>query len=134
MYDTTRHSKFRLRYHIIFVTKYRYNCLTKPVQLVIRNAFAKAVTKDFDIELCEFDDTKPNHVHLLVSATPNVSPSYICSRLKQYSTYEVWQALPEEMSKSYWNDKHYLWTRGYFVASIGEASESTIRQYIENHG
>jgi len=133
MYDTNRHAKYRLRYHIIFVTKYRHNCLFKSIQLVIGEAFLKAQTKDFSIELCEFDDTKPNHVHLLISATPNVSPSYIVSRLKQYSTYKVWLALPDIMSKFYWK-KHYLWTRGYFVCSVGEASEDTIRHYIENQG
>lgn len=85
-YDTTRHAKFRLKYHIIFITKYRNNCLSKPVQMVIRQAFIDATIKDFNIELCEFDDTKPNHVHLLVSTIPNISPREIVSRLKQYSS------------------------------------------------
>lgn len=133
-YDTTRHAKFKLRYHVIFVTKYRYDCLSKPVQAVIRQAFLDSRTDDFDIELCEFDDTKPNRVHLLISATPNVAPYQIIARLKQYSTYLVWQQIPQIMSKAYWRNKHYLWTRGYFVYLIGEASEATIRKYIENQG
>jgi len=88
-YETNRHAKFRLRYHVIFVTKYRYNCLSKPIQTVIRQAFYDATTNIFDIELCEFDDTKSNHMHLLISTIPNVAPYQFVSRLKQFSTYTV---------------------------------------------
>lgn len=31
----------------------------------------------------------------------------------------------------YWKGKDILWTHGYFCATIGEASEETIKRYIE---
>ena len=38
------------------------------------------------------------------------------------------------LSKFYWSGKHYLWTRGYFVTTIGDVSEKTLQAYIENQG
>lgn len=31
-YNTTSHAKFRLKYHMILVTKYRKNCLSPTVR------------------------------------------------------------------------------------------------------
>lgn len=38
-YNITSHAKFRLKYHIILVTKYRKNCLSPTVRDTIRYAF-----------------------------------------------------------------------------------------------
>lgn len=96
-YNTTSHAKFRLKYHIILTTKYRKNCLSPTVRDTIRYAFECSKTNDFTIELCEFDDSKPNYVHLLIQTKPHISPSQAVSRVKQYSTTYVWKGNREEM-------------------------------------
>ena len=129
-YDSLKHKKFKIRYHIIFSTKYRRKCLT-GIRDEILSYMKEAETKDFHIETQEIDK---DHIHLLVYATPNIAPYQIVHRLKQQSTYLAWKNHHNYMSYWYWSGKHYLWTRGYFVSTIGEVSEKTLKHYIENQG
>lgn len=46
----------------------------------------------------------------------------------------AWREFNEYLSKYYWSGKHYLWTRGYFCCTVGNASEETIKNYILNQG
>lgn len=75
-----------------------------------------------------------NHIHFLIQSKPSISISDIVKRLKQYSTYNVWKKHRQYMKKYYWGKQHYLWTRGYFVCTIGEAGEEAIKNYIRNQG
>jgi putative transposase len=58
----------------------------------------------------------------------------IVHKLKQNSTYDMWQKHNQYLSKFYWSGKHYLWTRGYFCSSLGDISEKVAKTYIENQG
>jgi putative transposase len=87
----------------------------------------------WSIEVMEIDATKCDHIHLLVRSTPTVLPLTVVKTLKQYSCYDMWKNHEAYMKKWYWK-KHYLWTRGYFLCTIGEASEKTIKRYIEDQG
>ena len=134
-YEHIRHQKFKIRYHIIFSTKYRKNFLTGQIAEDIKQSMIRASEGQlWGIELQEIDTAKPNHIHLLIRSTPSVAPYEIVHRLKQYSTYDLWQKHHSEMTKWYWSGKHYCWTRGYFCTSIGDACISTIEDYIEKQG
>lgn len=129
-YNSLKHSKFRIRYHIILSTKYRRRLLT-AIKDDILEYMKTAEHKEFSIKAQEIDK---DHIHLLIYATPNIAPFEIVHRLKQQSTYLVWKNHHSYMSKWYWSGKHYLWTRGYFCSTIGEVSEDKLRHYIENQG
>lgn len=58
----------------------------------------------------------------------------IVTSLKQISTYDLWKSNYNHLRKYYWSGKHYLWTRGYFCSTIGDVSEKTLKNYIENQG
>ena len=85
---------------------------------------------EFEIEVMETD---VNHVHFLIRYIPRLSISQIVRRLKQESTRQIWILYPTILRKQYWYQK-LLWSDGYFVCSIGEASPDTIREYILNQG
>lgn len=85
-------------------------------------------TKDFQIELMETDQ---DHVHMMISFSPNVSVSQIVRHLKQRTAIDVWKHF--DLTNHFWKE-HTFWSDGYFVCSIGNASEDTIRSYIENQG
>lgn len=55
------------------------------------------------------------------------------SLIKSYTTYHIWKLYPIYLSKQFWK-KHTFWTDGYFVCSVGNVSEETLRKYIENQG
>ena len=85
---------------------------------------------DFCIEVMETDK---DHVHLLVSATPKLSPLQIVRKLKQETTYRLWKEKESVLQRIYWREKTF-WTDGYFVSTIGNVSQEAVKNYIENQG
>ena len=87
-------------------------------------------SSNFKIEVIEVDN---DHIHLLIDSVPNISATQIVRKLKQESTISVWKQFPQMLSKHFWKERTF-WTDGYFVSTTGQASEETIRKYIENQG
>jgi putative transposase len=130
-YETFNHAKTKLRYHLIFSTKYRKNCLENIREDIFKYMLeSEHKYGNYNIEIMEIDN---NHIHFLLKIKPCENISNVVKYLKQYSTYNIWKNHHEYMTKFYWK-KHYLWTRGYFITSIGECSEDKIRSYINNQG
>jgi len=86
---------------------------------------------DFWIKTLESDK---DHIHLLIRSVPKISPSQICRVLKQESTFKIYDKHAAYLKQFYWKGRRMLWSDGYFVTSIGNASEETIRKYIESQG
>lgn len=71
---------------------------------------------------------------MLINSVPKLSPLSIVKRLKSMSTHRIiWINNSAYLSKHFWKE-HTFWSDGYFVASIGNASQETVRQYIESQG
>lgn len=83
---------------------------------------------------CEvrFLESDKDHIHLLVETVPNTNISLSVNKLKSRTTYLVWKLYPDEIRKFY--HKHRLWSRGYFVSTIGNVSNEVVREYILNQG
>src|SRR5579864_8255193 len=84
----------------------------------------------FSIEQMEVDQ---DHIHCLVKSEPRISPLAIVRKLKQESTIQLWQRHEKELKKHSWKERIF-WSDGYFCCTIGNASQETIRQYIESQG
>jgi|WetSurMetagenome_2_1015567.scaffolds.fasta_scaffold47365_3 putative transposase len=131
-YNTFNHEKFRMQYHIIFSTKYRRKCL-EPVKddLLESMERAESLQDKWHIETMETDK---DHMHFLIKSSPVCTPADIIHSLKQVSTYDMWKNHGDYMKRYYWSGKHYLWTRGYFISTIGDVSEKIVKNYIEGQG
>lgn len=131
-YLSKNHAKYLLKYHVILVCKYRRKTLVGNVGMSMKHILLDiAQESDFDIEVMETDK---DHVHLLVSAPPKLSPLMIVRRLKQESGARIWQRHPQDVRRFYWGGHKIFWTKGYFVSSVGNVSQETIQCYIENQG
>jgi len=127
-YLTKNHSKFLLMYHFIFVVKYRKKIVDEfPIKDILQKV---SVDSDFSILKMETDK---DHVHLLIQTEPKISPLKIVKTLKGYSTILLWKNFEKELKKEFCKD-HTFWADGYFVCSIGNVSEKTIRRYIDEQG
>lgn len=130
-YISTNRSKHYLKCHLIFVCKYRKPMLVGQLNTDIKQIFLSiAANSGFDIEVMETDN---DHIHFLIRYIPRWSIAQIVRRLKQQSTSQIWQLHPSTLRKQYWYQS-ILWSDGYFVCSIGEASPDTIRNYILSQG
>lgn len=130
-YETYSHAKTKLRYHLIFSTKYRRKFLN-DIRDSVLSAFNYAESiSQFKILIMEVDK---DHIHILITFKPNISISQVVRRLKQITTICLWENNEQFLKKFYWKNKKILWTGGYFASTIGEVSEETLKHYIENQG
>lgn len=116
-----------LHAHLVFVTKYRHRVFT-DTHLTRLEEIMRTVCTDFDTELVEFNG-EPDHVHLLVNFPPKVAISKLVNSLKGVSSRRMRQEFPE-LTRHYWRAKR-LWSGSYFAGSVGAATISILRQYIE---
>ena len=126
-YRTTSHAVHDIKYHIIWVTKYRYKVLMGKIgyrlrELVRQGCEARNIT-------IVSGSVRADHVHLLLSCPPSLAPSKIVQYLKGRSSRLLQDEFPE-LKKKYWGQ--HLWARGYFCATVGSVTEETIRKYIED--
>ncbi|VAW94430.1 Transposase [hydrothermal vent metagenome] len=84
---------FKIQYHFVFVTKYRYPVLKGDVGLEVRELIRQTCNA-FEIEILKGVVSK-DHVHLLVSAPPNMVPSEIMRRVKGRSSSKLFEKFPE---------------------------------------
>ena len=130
-YNTKSHKKYLLQAHIIFSTKYRKPILQYILGDSIKNKIVElSKSSRFDIISQEIDK---NHIHILVSYEPNISISQIIRKIKSETTYHAWKDHHQILKSEYYKFNK-LWADGYFACSVGDASEETIKTYIENHG
>ena len=130
-YISKNHSKFLIKYHIILVCKYRKRLLVGAVEYDMKKIMRHiSEMSDFDIEVMETDK---DHLHMMVRSDPKLSPLHIVRRLKQMSTSAVWKKYRDFLRHNFYEEQTF-WTDGYFVSSIGNVSQETIKKYIENQG
>ncbi len=122
------HTIYDVQYHFVWVTKYRYHVLTGEVaerarELILQSCMSR------DIKTLKGHASK-DHVHILVSCPPKLSPAKIMQYLKGRSS----RMLQEEfahLKKRYWG--RHLWARGYFCATVGRVTQEQIQEYVEKH-
>lgn len=131
-YNRGGHSKYSMKVHLIFVTKYRRKIFKSDKRADDVKQFLYDVTKKYGYENIQMETDK-DHVHILLEYSPKVSVSDIVRQLKQYSTYQMCIYHEEYLSKQYWKHK-ILWSDGYFACSISQVSQEIIEKYIQNQG
>jgi len=129
-YKSKNHSKFILTYHIIFTCKYRKKLLIRYGEDVKQIMYDICKRYDFYIKEMEVDK---DHIHMMISSVPKISPLQIVRVLKQQSTIQMWRRYASELKKQYWKENTF-WTDGYFCSTIGEVSSKTLKHYIQNQG
>ncbi|MFH0343931.1 MAG: IS200/IS605 family transposase [Chromatiales bacterium] len=122
------HTVFQIEYHFVWVTKYRYKVLSGEVAERVRE-LVRQTCEVFEIRIVRGVVSK-DHVHILVSAPPNLAPSEIMRRIKGRTSSYLFQEFPH-LKKRYWG--RHFWARGYFCATVGQMTEEMIKQYLEHH-
>lgn len=69
----------------------------------------------------------PDHVHLLLEVDPQFGINNAVKQMKGYTSKTLREEYPHLKMKM-----PSLWTNSYFVSTVGGASLSVIKQYIEN--
>jgi putative transposase len=115
-------------YHFVWIPKYRHKVFKSPYREVLKDIIKK-VGYDYNIDIKELE-VPLDHIHMIVKSEPKMSPSYIMQVIKSISARKFFELYPNIKNKYFWGGK--LWTQSYFVESIGNANEDTIRRYVKN--
>ena len=70
----------------------------------------------------------PDHVHVFALCPPRHSPAYIVNYLKGKSARRILQRFPELKSKA---TRGKLWSRSYFVSTVGNVTADIVKRYVE---
>ena len=122
----TRHAVYDLKYHIVWVPKYRKIVLQGSVAKRLKEVFQGIAERyEFEIDTMEVME---DHVHLFLSAPPRYAPAGIVQIMKSISAKMVFREFPE-IKEQLWGGE--LWSNGYFVRSTGDkVTSEVVRQYI----
>src|SRR5919205_1585387 len=115
---------FSLKYHVVWCPKYRRPVLTNPVDARLRALILEvAARREMTVHALQ---VMPDHVHLFVETDPRWAPAEVTGKFKAVSSRMLRQEFPKLRSRLL-----TLWSRSYYIATVGTVSEAEIRRYIE---
>lgn len=121
---TSPGAAYDLGYHVVWCPKYRRPVLGGRVKTRLEElVHARADEHGWEIVALE---VMPGHVHLFVKPHPKNSPSHVASRFKGFTSHRLRAECGHLRSRL-----PTLWSRSYFVATVGAVSAGTVRRYIE---
>ena len=125
-YRKSSHTVFQIHYHFVFITKYRKPVLRGEVAVRVRD-MVREICRSHDIEIVK-GHVRPEHVHLLLSVPPQLSPSRVMQAVKGKTSYKLLREY-RHMRREFWG--RHVWARGYFVATSGNVTDEVVAKYIE---
>jgi len=123
---STRHARYWCGYHFVWIPKYCKDVLVGEVAEYTREIL-NDILKELRCELLALE-VMPDHVHVFALCPPRHSPAYIVNYLKGKSARRILQRFPELKSKAI---RGKLWSRSYFVATVGNVTTDIIKRYVE---
>ncbi len=129
-WKTSTSTVYTVCYHIIWCPKYRRKVLEGEVEVRLRELLREKA-EELEIEIEEIE-VMPGHLHLfvlhlLVNARPALAPRHIVQQFKGLTSRRLREEFPSLKSRL-----PSLWTRSYYIETIGHISEGTIRDYIKD--
>ena len=99
VYSTAGHTKFHNRYHIVWVTKYRYKILTQEMRYRIRE-IAHQISSQLGVKVIK-GALSNNHIYMFVEILSKVSVSDFMRRVKGRTSRNIQQEF-QELRARYW--------------------------------
>lgn len=107
------HSKYRCKYHIVFVPKYRrqevYGKIKKDIGQILRK-----LCEQKGVEIIEANACK-EHIHMLLTIPPNISVSQFVVYLKGKSSLMIFD---RHANLKYKYGNRHFWCRGYYEPNV----------------
>lgn len=118
---------YQLEYHLVWVTKHRRQVLVNEVADGLKDILRDIATQN-GLEIVTME-VMPDHVHLLLSATPQQAIPDFVKALKGASARRMFSAFPQLKQKLSGDN---LWNPSYCVLTASEHTRTKIQQYIES--
>jgi putative transposase len=115
-------------YHLIIIPKYRHkifensNIRLYTNDLIMNLNHKKYTIIDFSIEI--------DHIHFCLHIKPTIETCKVVKDIKQKLGYHIFYKYKNLKHKLFQKSK--LWTKGYYLSSIGNVSKSKVLNYIKS--
>ena len=126
----SRHAVYILRYHVIFVTKYRKPIFRNEVKEYLIEVI-KDVSKKIDIEIIEINGEE-DHIHFIMETKPDSNRLSVIVNIFKAVTSRLIRKRFKHICEIYYGKNVALWGRSYFIATVGNITLETLVKYIEN--
>ena len=123
---STRHARYWCGYHFVWIPKYRRDILVGEVAEYTREVL-KEILEELECEAIAVE-VMPDHVHVFTLCPPRHSPAYVVNYLKGKSARRILQKFPELKTRAI---RGKLWSRSYFVATVGGVTADLVKKYVE---
>src|SRR6266571_487232 len=109
-YTHSAHTTHRLKYHLVWVPKYRKRVLRGPLARRLYDLLKQcAEINDWPIDEL---NVQTDHVHVLVQLPPSVSVSKAVKLMKGGTSHQIRQEFPE-LEEFLWGER--MWAVGFFA-------------------
>ena len=125
-YRKGSHSVWDCKYHLVWLTKYRYPLLVGDVALRARELL-RDISRSLEMTIYAGAINR-EHIHVLIGIPPHISVSRAVQFLKGKSSHKLLSEFAS-LRKRYWGC--HLWARGYWVATSGNVTDEVWKKYIE---
>lgn len=126
----TKHGRgyvYAIEYHIVWCVKYRNKVLEGEIAKYLVEVLTEtAILYKFKIESLE---VVSDHVHALVSATPQHTIPGMVKVLKGISARKLFLRFPQ-LKKKLWGG--HLWNPSYYVGTVSENTEAQVKTYVDS--
>ncbi|MDP3918525.1 MAG: IS200/IS605 family transposase [Nanoarchaeota archaeon] len=124
------HCTYRIRYHMVFVIKYRKCLITDEIFDFMKTIFL-GITERYYLY---FDalGSDGDHLHIVVEGAPRYSPSRIMQICKSILAIQTFKQFPE-LREELWGGE--FWTDGGHIDTVGDGKGlEQIKDYVRKQG
>jgi len=121
----TRHNKYNINYHMVWIPKTRMRVLVGPFKQMVEETI-KRVCAYYGWNPLALQ-VMPNHVHFFVSAPPKFAPAKIIQILKAWTSKDLRERFASIRQTRKTDD---FWARGYYCGTAGHVSAEQVARYI----
>lgn len=130
-YQVVAHCRYYLKYHIVWIVKYRKELLVSDVVVKRLVELLYAIGKSYEFEVEEIGCDR-DHLHLFCQGLARTAPARVVEIFKSISSRELMKEFSELKGQTYGAG---LWGVGYYLATVGYASnEEAVKAYVRNQG
>ncbi len=124
------HSSYRIRYHMVFVLKYRKTKIESDIFEYIKKILNE-ISKRYFLNF-QAIGAERNHLHILVEAAPRYSPSSVMQICKSITAREIFKRFPQ-VKEDLWGG--HFWSPGGHIDTVGDGYDvSAMEDYIKRQG
>lgn len=128
-YQKSSHVTYDVRYHLVWITKYRQGVLTEEIQKSLDKVLLNTCEK-IGVVIIKIGYEK-DHVHMYIRIPLNKAISEIVWYIKWKSSYIMKKMHYKHFKRIYWWVDS-IWGVWYFISSVGEINWEIIANYVES--